>query len=64
MIKPVELSAASDTPMCDPIALEYGATMLAKQDSGLDFTAEANLLGQLLETKDINSDISVSEISC
>ena len=64
-IKPQLLSAATDYPICDPMVLVYGATILAKRDAGLDPSAEVELLANLIGTMDFNSDHFVSqEIDC
>jgi len=64
-IKPSALSAATDYPICDPMALLYGATILAKRDAGLDPSAEVELLGNLIGTMDFNTDHFASqEIDC
>jgi hypothetical protein len=64
-IKPQPLSAATDYPMCDPMVLVYGGTILAKRDAGLDPSAEVELLNNLVGTMDFNTDHAVSqEIDC
>lgn len=65
VIKPQTLSAATDYPICDPMMLVYGATILAKRDAGLDPSSEVELLNGLVGTMDFNTDHALSqEIDC
>lgn len=64
-IKPQLLSLATDYPICDPMILVYGATILAKKDSGLDPSSEVELLNNLVGTMDFNTDHAIKqEIDC